>query len=35
MTMPPEVWLGGQVAGTWMTIPAAEGFVMDVRPLRV
>ncbi len=26
--------VGGQVAGTWRTMPAAEGFVMDVRPLR-
>ncbi len=25
---------GGQVAGTWRTIPRADGFVMDVRPLR-
>jgi hypothetical protein len=26
--------IGGQVAGTWRTIPGAEGFVLDVRPLR-
>jgi hypothetical protein len=26
--------IGGQVAGTWRTIPRADGFVMDVRPLR-
>lgn len=25
---------GGQVAGTWRTIPAADGFVIDVRPLK-
>jgi hypothetical protein len=25
---------GGQVAGTWRTIPTAHGLMMDVRPVR-
>jgi hypothetical protein len=26
--------IGGQVTGTWRTIPGAKGFVVDVRALR-
>ena len=25
---------GGQVAGTWRTVPGADGLMLDVRPLR-